>query len=81
MEGGVSGLCPGTQASCSLCAVPGSRLYRVRELAPEFYDSLPCHKSWLKVFTEFISRPDVGPYARVKRKAAAEAASRVGGVD
>ena len=47
--------------------IPGSRLHLVRSLAPEFYDKLPCHTSWLHVFTEFIFRPDVTPFTRIKR--------------
>jgi sphingolipid delta-4 desaturase len=48
--------------------VPGSRLYRVKELAPEFYDTLPSHTSWLKVYVDYITRPEISPYSRVKRE-------------
>jgi len=47
--------------------VPGSRLSKVKALAPEFYDNLPCHTSWLKVYVDYITRPDISPFARVKR--------------
>ena len=47
--------------------VPGSRLYKVKELAPEFYDNIPHHTSWLKVYVDYLTRPDVNPYSRVKR--------------
>jgi len=47
--------------------VPGSRLHLVKACAPEFYDNLPSHDSWLKVYWDFILRADVSPYNRVKR--------------
>ncbi|XP_022901083.1 sphingolipid delta(4)-desaturase DES1 [Onthophagus taurus] len=50
-------------------AVPGSRLPEVRKIAPEFYDNLPHHDSWSAVLYDFVMDPDVGPYARIKRKA------------
>lgn len=37
-------------------------------MAPEFYDNLPCHHSWIKVLYDFISTHEMGPYARIKRK-------------
>jgi hypothetical protein len=39
----------------------------VKKIAPEFYDSLPCHNSWSKVIFDFIFDPSIGPYARIKR--------------
>lgn len=48
-------------------AVPGSRLPEVKRIAPEFYDSMPQHTSWVRVLYDFIMDPAVGPYARVKR--------------
>jgi len=47
--------------------VPGSRLYKVKAAAPEFYDNLPYHTSWWKVYYEYLTRPDINPFARVKR--------------
>ncbi|PZC75581.1 hypothetical protein B5X24_HaOG205940 [Helicoverpa armigera] len=49
-------------------AVPGSKLPEVRRIAPEFYDNLPHHDSWSKVLYDFVMDPDIGPYARMKRK-------------
>ncbi|KAF9797801.1 hypothetical protein SFRURICE_017996, partial [Spodoptera frugiperda] len=49
-------------------AVPGSKLPEVRRIAPEFYDTLPHHDSWSKVLYDFVMDPDIGPYARIKRK-------------
>jgi len=47
--------------------VPGSRLARLRGIAPEYYDSLMHHRSWTAILWQYISRPDVGAYSRVKR--------------
>ncbi|XP_014251961.1 sphingolipid delta(4)-desaturase DES1 [Cimex lectularius] len=49
-------------------AVPGSRLPEVKKIAPEYYDNLPQHHSWTSVLYDFVMDPDVGPYARMKRK-------------
>jgi len=47
--------------------IPGSRLGRLRALAPEYYDSLYSHSSWTKTLWLYISRPNLGGYSRVKR--------------
>ncbi|XP_048488081.1 sphingolipid delta(4)-desaturase DES1 isoform X2 [Plutella xylostella] len=49
-------------------AVPGRRLPEVKRIASEFYDNLPQHHSWTSVLYDFATDPEVGPYARVKRK-------------
>ncbi|GLV36971.1 infertile crescent [Carabus blaptoides fortunei] len=49
-------------------AVPGSRLPEVKRIAPEYYDNLPQHNSWTSVLYDFVTDPDIGPYARIKRK-------------
>jgi sphingolipid delta-4 desaturase len=48
--------------------IPGYRLPEVKKMAPEFYDNLPCHHSWIKVLYDFITCTEMGPYARIKRK-------------
>lgn len=50
--------------------IAGSKLPELRKLAPEYYDNLPCHTSWVKVIWDFVFDPDIGPYSRVKRPAA-----------
>jgi len=40
----------------------------LREIAREFYDELPHHDSWVQVLYDFIFDPEIGPYARIKRK-------------
>jgi len=49
-------------------AVPGCNLPKLREIARDYYDTLPHHDSWVKVLYDFVMDPDIGPYARVKRK-------------
>ncbi|CAH0712916.1 unnamed protein product, partial [Brenthis ino] len=49
-------------------AVPGRRLPEVKRIASEFYDDLPQHHSWSSVIYDFIMDPEIGPYARIKRK-------------
>lgn len=48
--------------------IPGCRLPMVRKMAPEYYDNLPHHNSWVRVIYDFITDPTIGPYARIKRK-------------
>ena len=48
--------------------IPWSRLPRVREIAPEWYDHLPHHDSYCKVIWNYITDPNIGPWSRVKRK-------------
>jgi len=48
--------------------IPGSRLPELKRIAPEFYDCLPAHNSWVKVIWDYIMDPSVGPYSRVMRK-------------
>ena len=48
--------------------IPWSRLPEVKRLAPEFYASLHVCESWVGVIWDYIVRPEVGPYSRVKRR-------------
>jgi len=48
--------------------IPGSRLPRVREIAPEYYNNLPQHTSWVKVIWDFIFDPTITPFSRVQRR-------------
>ncbi|ESO96426.1 hypothetical protein LOTGIDRAFT_150030 [Lottia gigantea] len=49
-------------------SIPGSRLPEVRKIAPEYYDNLPQHTSWVKVIWDFIVDPEIGPYSRIRRR-------------
>ena len=40
---------------------------QVRKIAPEYYDHLPQHHSWVKVLWDFVLEDSLGPFARVKR--------------
>lgn len=42
-------------------------ILKVRKIAPEYYDNLPCHNSWIKVLYDFITCAEMGPYSRVHR--------------
>eukprot|EP00298_Acanthocystis_sp_HF-20_P005199 c15447_g2_i1.p1 GENE.c15447_g2_i1~~c15447_g2_i1.p1 ORF type:complete len:350 (+),score=106.41 c15447_g2_i1:31-1080(+) len=45
-----------------------TKLPALRKLAPEFYDNLPQHKSWMLVIWKFVTDPNVSAKNRVKRK-------------
>lgn len=47
--------------------ISGFRLPEVRKIAPEYYDNLHHYDSWPKVIYDYIARPDISPYSRVKR--------------
>lgn len=47
--------------------VPGRLLPKVREMAPEYYDTLPSYNSWSRVLYDFIFSPNVTLHNRVKR--------------
>eukprot|EP00484_Ammonia_sp_Unknown_P018155 CAMPEP_0197030050 /NCGR_PEP_ID=MMETSP1384-20130603/9361_1 /TAXON_ID=29189 /ORGANISM="Ammonia sp." /LENGTH=363 /DNA_ID=CAMNT_0042459327 /DNA_START=38 /DNA_END=1129 /DNA_ORIENTATION=+ len=48
--------------------IPWSRLPRVREIAPEWYNHLPHHESYVKVIWNYITDANIGPWSRIKRK-------------
>lgn len=50
--------------------VPWSRLPRIREIAPEYYDSLYSHSSWTKLLIRFIRDPELGLFSRITRQTA-----------
>lgn len=47
--------------------VPWTRLDALNKLAPEFYDPLPKHYSWIRVIWNFVLDPNVTLWCRVKR--------------
>lgn len=57
-------------------AIPWTRLHALHDMAREFYDELPCHKSWVYVMWQFMRDERVGLWCRVKRK---EGGRKVGG--
>ena len=48
-------------------AIPWTRLPVLHQIAREFYEPLPCHRSWVWVIWTFILDKDVGMWCRVKR--------------
>ncbi|KAL4889040.1 methionine aminopeptidase [Aspergillus ambiguus] len=48
-------------------AVPWTRLHALHRIAAEFYEPLPCHRSWVWVIWTFILDRNVGLWCRVKR--------------
>jgi len=48
-------------------SIPWSRLPKVREIAPEYYNDLPQCKSWPGMLFNYIFDDSMGPFARVKR--------------
>ncbi|KAF2303346.1 hypothetical protein GH714_016968 [Hevea brasiliensis] len=48
--------------------IPGSKLHKVKEIAPEYYEGLESYKSWSQVIYMYIMDWTVGPYSRMKRK-------------
>jgi sphingolipid delta-4 desaturase len=47
--------------------IPHTRLYRLKEIAPEYYTNLYQHTSWTWVIWKFISDPKMGPWSRMHR--------------
>tara|TARA_R110000737_G_scaffold80012_1_gene112059 strand:- start:2678 stop:3631 length:954 start_codon:yes stop_codon:yes gene_type:complete len=47
--------------------IPGSRLPKLKKLAPNHYDHLYSHTSWSKVLWRFVSEESMTLYARIKR--------------
>lgn len=50
-----------------LMMVAWSRLPRLKEIAPEFYESLYAHHSWTQLLFQFIFTPDLNLWSRVVR--------------
>lgn len=47
--------------------IPGYALPKLKAIAPDYYDNLPCHTSWLRVLFDFIFDPKLGPRSRIRR--------------
>ena len=48
-------------------SVPWNKLPQIRKIAPEFYDTLVYHKSWVKLWLRFLFDPDLSLYSRMVR--------------
>lgn len=51
-----------------LPSIPWNRLPALRKAAPEFYNSLYYHKSWVKLLVKFLFDPRISLFSRVERK-------------
>ena len=47
--------------------IPGTRLPALKKAAPEFYDNLFAHSSWVNVIFQFITNPKINLHSRIKR--------------
>lgn len=50
-------------------SISGFRLPQLKKIAPEYYDTLFYHTSWVNVIYEFLTRGDINLTSRVTRKA------------
>lgn len=48
--------------------IPASKLPLLRKIAPEYYDTLYYHTSWLKVMWRFVTDSSMSPFSRVVRE-------------
>ena len=48
--------------------IPGSKLWKVKKIAPEYYEGLSSYKSWTQVVFMYVMDCTVGPFSRVMRK-------------
>jgi sphingolipid delta-4 desaturase len=48
--------------------IPQTRLYRLKEIAPEYYKPLYQHMSWCWVIWKFLTDPTIGPWSRMHRE-------------
>lgn len=47
--------------------VPWTRLHKVHAIAKEYYQHLPSHNSYMRMYWTFLTDPTIGPWSRVKR--------------
>ena len=48
-------------------SIPGTLLPKVRQIAPEYYESLCSHNSWIYVIWKYITDPSFGAFSRVRK--------------
>jgi len=48
-------------------SIPWNKLPKLKSAAPEFYDTLVSHKSWLKLWLKFLFDPSLSLYSRMVR--------------
>ena len=47
--------------------VPWRRLPEIRKMAPEFYENLPYHSSYVAVALKYVFSCNIGPWSRIGR--------------
>ncbi|EFN56445.1 hypothetical protein CHLNCDRAFT_57665 [Chlorella variabilis] len=47
--------------------IPQTRLHKLRQIAPEYYNNLYAHTSWCWVLWRFLVDPAMGPWSRMHR--------------
>jgi len=47
--------------------IPQTRLHKLREIAPEYYENMYQHSSWTWVIWKFLTDPTIGPWSRMHR--------------
>lgn len=47
--------------------IPQTRLHKLKQIAPEYYEHLYQHSSWCWVIWKFLTDPTVGPWSRMHR--------------
>jgi len=47
--------------------VPWNKLPELKAAAPEFYENLVYHKSWVKLWLTFLTDPGLSLYSRMLR--------------
>jgi sphingolipid delta-4 desaturase len=51
-----------------LQSVPWNNLPKLKKMAPEFYEDLVYHKSWVKLWLKFLFDPELSLYSRMVRR-------------
>ena len=53
----------------------------MKKIAPDYYDNMPYHSSWVKVLIDFIRNPDLGPKSRIRRTIRSDALKSKNAID
>ncbi len=54
---------------------------QLKKIAPDYYDNLPCHYSWIKVLVDFVRLPELGPKSRIRRTIRSDALKSKNAID
>ena len=53
----------------------------MKAIAPDYYDNLPCHYSWIKVLYDFVVDPRLSPRSRIRRTIRSDALKNNDAID